>query len=47
MSIKKLVIVTIISVLIAFICGLLNIDKIYMYIINGICIGILMGVDLV
>ena len=47
MSIKKLVIVTIISILVAFICGLLDIDKIYMYIINGICIGILMGLDLV
>lgn len=47
MSIKKLLIVTIISILVAFICSLLNIDKIYMYIINGICIGVLMGVDLV
>ena len=47
MSIKGLVIVSIVSVLVALICGLLGIDRLYMCIINGICMGILFSLDIV
>lgn len=47
MSIRGLIIVSIVSVFIALICGLLGIDILYMYIINGICMGILVGLDVV
>lgn len=47
MSIRGLVIVSIVSVFIALICGLLGIDRLYMCIINGVCMGILFGLDIV
>lgn len=47
MSIRGLIIVSIVSALIALICGLLDIDQLYMYIINGICMGILVGLGIV